>query len=81
MSENASDPLMLTNLGLFLVSAVKRSALLKHGRIDIVQFIRDLPRTKHCVELFEVDVMAMVKLQIGMSFHIGVDCAGGASVS
>ena len=35
----------------------KRSSLLKHGKIDIVQFIRDLPRTKHYKELFEVDVM------------------------
>ena len=37
--------------------ADKRISLLKHGRIDIVQFIRDLPKTQHHSQLFQVDLM------------------------
>lgn len=49
---------------------MKRSSLLKHGKIDIVQFVRDLPPTKHYKELFEVDIMMAT-----------VSCDGGVGVS
>ena len=35
----------------------KRTSLVKHGRIDIVQCLRDLPRTKNHLPSFSVDVM------------------------
>ena len=38
------------------LSTVKKSSLLKHGRIDIVQCLRDLPKTKHISHSFNVDV-------------------------
>ncbi len=31
--------------------------MLKHGRIDIVQMLRDLPATKHYTDLMEVDIV------------------------
>ncbi len=31
--------------------------MLKHGRIDIVQLLRDLPQTKHHPGTFSVDVL------------------------
>ena len=37
--------------------AGKRTGSLKHGRIDIVQLLRDLPKTKHHSGAFSVDVM------------------------
>ena len=44
-------------LFMHILNTAKRQSLLKHGRIDIVQFLRDLPRTKHQSDLFEVDVI------------------------
>ena len=35
----------------------KRRSLLKSGRIDIVQFLRDLPKTKHHSPTISVDVI------------------------
>lgn len=49
------DDIIIVLLSLFLPD--KRNSLLKHGRIDIVQFIRDLPKTQHHNQLFQVDLM------------------------
>ena len=35
----------------------KKISLLKHGRIDIVQCLRDLPKTRHHPGAFSVDVI------------------------
>jgi len=48
---------MLFSLWHLIPNAAKVTSLLKHGRIDIVQFVRDLPKTNHHRELFEVDIM------------------------
>ena len=46
--------LLLPSLSL---SLGKRSSLIKHGRIDIVQCLRQLPRSFHIASSFSVDVM------------------------
>ena len=39
------------------IPIAKRATLLKNGRIDIVQCLRQLPRTFHIASTFNVDVM------------------------
>ena len=48
--------LLLSSLS-FSLSLGKRSSLIKHGRIDIVQCLRQLPRSFHIASSFSVDVM------------------------
>ena len=50
---------------------VKRQSLVKRGRIDIVQCLRDLPPTKNHLSSFNVDVMrATVRPHLHVSpFH------------
>lgn len=55
------------------MNAVKRKTLLKRGRIDIVQFLRDLPSTHHFSKTFTVDV---VSATVSMSLSSLV-CIGG----
>lgn len=38
--------------------------LLKKGRIDIVQFLRDLPNTRHFSKTFTVDVVSATVSEI-----------------
>ena len=47
----------------------KKISLLKHGRIDIVQCLRDLPRTRHHPGAFSVDV-----IKATVSLHLLVLC-------
>ena len=47
----------------------KRQSLVKHGRIDIVQCLRDLPPTKNHLSSFNVDVMRATVIPLQVLCH------------
>ena len=69
----------ITGLPLALFT-VKKSSLLKHGRIDIVQCLRDLPKTKHISHTFNVDVFKAT-VSYGFALDILVDAVVGVCLT
>jgi hypothetical protein len=48
---------------------IKRQSLVKRGRIDIVQCLRDLPPTKNHLSSFNVDVMRATQTSTAFAIY------------
>lgn len=47
----------MENRNLFRIyDTVRRQKLLKHGRLPVVSFISEMPRTKHFLDTFTMDI-------------------------
>jgi nuclear RNA export factor len=57
----------------------KRQSLVKHGRIDIVQCLRDLPPTKNHLSSFNVDVMRATQTSTAFTIYGFFSELGGSS--
>lgn len=54
---NKSNGYLTENRNLFRIyDTVRRQKLLKHGRLPVVSFISEMPRTKHFLDTFTMDI-------------------------